>query len=388
MSSVTADGFQCDDIATILTGLQAAMRNIFGQDIDVGNDTVDGETLQIYAEAKVDSDQLALDVYNSWNPQTASGVALSRLVELNGIRRIPAEPSQITVTCSGNVNTHIPIGSIIESTANGERFVTIQDAVVPWTGAIEVACFSQNYGAIQGPVGTLTTIITPVFGWQSVTNSTSAILGRDMETDAELRIRRAMSTATPAQSVPESLYGAIANIPLVTQVRIFENNSGEVSKDEMQMPPHSYMCVVEGGADLDIAGAIWNRASIGAQQVGHTTVTIQDVQGYPHDITFQRPEIVRMYVRIWVRPLPGWGDALVAAITQNLVNWTIENWRIGQDIIYSRVYEPLNELPNVFSVTALYVGPSSGTTNTQDYHLYGPFMATLDPADITVTVLS
>jgi uncharacterized phage protein gp47/JayE len=385
MSSVTADGFQCDDIATILGNLSARMQAIFGQEINLSPDTIDGETLSIFAEAKVDSDQLALDVYNSWNPQTAQGVALSRLVEMNGIRRIPAEPSMVSIICSGTQNTHIPIGSIVESTANNERFVTIQDAVIPWTGAVEVACLSQNYGAIEAPMDTITTIITPVFGWQSVYNAASAIVGRDMETDAELRIRRAMSTATPAQSVPESVYGAIANIPLVTQVRLYENYTGET--DSLGLPPHSYCVVVQGGLEEDIAAAIWNRASIGATQIGDTHVTIYDVQGFPHVITFKRPDPVRIYINILIRTLQGWGDALVTALQQNLVTWTIENWQIGTQIIYSRVYEAINELPNVFSVIHLSIDTVSPPVNTSDITIPFASIAQLDPADINIQVM-
>src|SRR5262245_695055 len=200
MSFVDADGFHADDLATIYANLVASMQSIFGTDIDLAADTVDGQTVGIYAESKADSDSLAQDVYNSFNPQTATGVALSRIVEYNGIRRIPGQPSQATVTCTGRTGTHIPINSIVVCTANNEQFVTIQDGYIDETGIVDLACLSVNYGAIQAPPDTLTKIITPVYGWQTVNNIAAAILGRNEETDEELRLRRAASTATPAQS--------------------------------------------------------------------------------------------------------------------------------------------------------------------------------------------
>lgn len=383
MSAVTPDGFQCDDLGTILENLRSRMRAIFGQDINLDTDTIDGQTLGIFAEAKADSDQLAEDVYNSWNPQTAVGVALRRIVQFNGIRAIAAQPSQAVITCGGTVRTHIPIGSVVASVANDARFVTIQDAVIGSTGAVDVAVLSQDYGAVQAPSGTITRIITPVFGWQTVTNALSAVLGRDAESDEELRIRRAQSTATPAQSVPESVYGAIANIPQVTQVRLYENYKGTVDP-VTGLPPHSFSVVVQGGSDEDIAAAIWNRASIGATQVGDTDVTIYDIQGFPHVVTFQRPVPVRIYMRIILRGLTGWSDQLIAEMKNNLAEWAVENWRIGDSVIYSRIYESINELPNVFSVLSLTVDRVSPPTATSDITMSYASIAQLSPNDITI----
>jgi uncharacterized phage protein gp47/JayE len=381
MSSVDYNGFHCDDLATITANLQAAMIAIFGPDIDLDPDTMDGETIGIYGESKADSDQLAQDVYNSFNPQTATGVALSRVVEYNGIRRIPAIASQASVQCSGTSGTHIPIGSLIGCTLNGEQFVTIQDGVIDDTGEIALSVLSVNVGAIQAPAHTLTAIVTPVFGWQGVDNAQTAIVGRDEETDEDLRIRRAASTATPAQSIPDAVYGAVANIPEVTQVRLYENY--EDTPDPVTgLPPHSYSVVVQGGLDQDIGDAMWNRASLGATQVGSTLVTVTDIQGFTHQMKFQRPTTQRVELLIHLHPLPGWGDQLIAQMIQELVDYAVLNWKIGTSVVYSRLFEPINTLPNVFSITQLLTNYSSGTV---DIPVAYASIATLDPADVQVT---
>jgi uncharacterized phage protein gp47/JayE len=382
MSTVDENGFSCDDLATIFANLQQAMLAIF-PDASLGADTVDGQTLGIYAESKADSDQLAQDVYNSFNPQTATGVQLSRIVQYNGVTRIPGQPSQGTITCSGTAGTHIPIGSLVACVSNNEQFATIQDGYIDSTGAIDIAVRSVNYGAVQGPAGTITQIVTPVWGWQTVTNAQSVILGRDEETDEELRLRRAASTATPAQSVPDSVYGAIANIPQVVQVRLYENYTEQVDP-VTGLPPHSFSAIVEGGADQDIANAIWNRASIGATQVGNVTVTIHDVQSFPHDITFARPQLIRTYLTINVHPLEGWGDTIIAQMQTNISQWSVENWLIGDSIIFSRIYEPINEFPNVFSVKSMFVDTASPPANNQDITIPYASMAMLAPVDIVI----
>ena len=384
MSSVGPDGFQCDDLATILANLQSQMQTIFGTDIDLDPDTVDGQTLGIYAESKVDSDQLSQDVYNQFNPQTATGVGLSRLVELNGIRRIAGVASQVTIHCTGTTGTHIPIGSVVACTLNQEQFETIQDGVIDSTGSIDISALAANTGAVQAPAGTLTVIVTPVFGWQTATNAQAALIGRDEETDEELRVRRAQSTATPAQSVPESLYGAIANIPEVVQVRLYENYE-ETTDPITGLPPHSFSAVVQGGADQDIANAIWNRASIGPTQVGSTSVVVTDVQGFTHTIKFQRPTPVRIYMAISVHPLTGWGDQLLTQMQTTIADWAVANWLIGTTIIYSRIYEPINTLPNNFSVYSLTVDTNTPPTNKADISIAYASIATLNPNDIVIT---
>ena len=383
MSSVTAYGYEADDLATIYADLVAQMQAIF-PDGDFDPDTIDGQTLGIFAESKWNVDQLAQDVYDSWNPQSATGVSLSRVVQYNGIKRIPGIRSTGAVTCGGTAGTHIPINSLIAGITNQEQWYTIQDAYVGITGQVDVSVLSVNVGAIQAPVGTLNQILTPVYGWQTVTNSAAALLGRDEETDAELRLRRAASTATPAQSVPESVYGAVANIPGVIQVRLYENYM-ETTDPGTGLPPHSFSVVVQGGLDMDIAAAIWNRASIGATQVGSTTVTLYDIQGFPHTIYFQRPVVLRVYVSVQVKPLPGWGDQLMALIQVNMAAWAAENWQIGDEIIYSRLYEPLNDMPPVFSVTSLTVGTAPNPTGKADITIPYASIATLQSTDVVVT---
>ena len=91
MTQLTAQGFTRTRLDERLSQLQDAMRAIFGPNINLDPDTMDGQTLGIFAESTSNLDQLAEDVYHSFNPQSATGVALSRLVQLNGIRRIEVD---------------------------------------------------------------------------------------------------------------------------------------------------------------------------------------------------------------------------------------------------------------------------------------------------------
>ena len=64
-------------------------------------------------------------------------------------------------------------------------------------------------GPISADVNTITNILTPVIGLDSVTNIVSATLGRNVETDEELRERFRNAKFERASNIIESLYSAL-----------------------------------------------------------------------------------------------------------------------------------------------------------------------------------
>lgn len=82
---------------------------------------------------------------------------------------------------------------------------------------------AQDYGPIPVPAGTLTNILTPIAGWNSLTNYQAGITGRNQETDAELRLRRQTTLRGLGFSTVESLLARIPEVPGVTAVLVFEN---------------------------------------------------------------------------------------------------------------------------------------------------------------------
>ena len=86
MTQLSSQGFTRTRLDERLTALQEAMRAIFGPTLNLDPDTMDGQALGIYAESISNLDQLAEDVYHSFNPNSATSRALSRLVMLNGIK--------------------------------------------------------------------------------------------------------------------------------------------------------------------------------------------------------------------------------------------------------------------------------------------------------------
>lgn len=383
MTQLTGAGFTRTRLDERVANLQNAMRGIFGQDIDLDPDTIDGQTLGIFAESISNIDQLAEDTYHSFNPNSATSRALSRLVMLNGIKRIEGTFSVVDVLCVGQFGTVIPAGSLVRSASTRAQFRTLAAATIPAEGQIVVGCQAVVKGAQIGPANTVTKIDTPIYGWQTVNNAIAATVGRAEETDEQLRLRRSRSTSTPAQSIVDALYGAIANIPEVVQCEVWENPTGAV--DANGLPPHSINAVVEGGLNADIAAQIFARKSMGAQLVGAVTSTVNDSRGNPHVILFDRPVDVPIYVVINVLAMPGWPTDGADRLKTQLLTWTLANQRIGKPLIHSRLYDTLNTVP-AHSIVTMFLGTAPVPTLEDDIPIAFNALPRFDAARIVVNV--
>ena len=368
MTAITPTGFVRSRLDERIAELTAATQAIFGPDLDLDPDTIDGQTLGIYAESISNLDQLAESIYQGFNPQTATGNALSRLVQFNAIRRLAGAHSTVTLTFTGTNETVIPVGSLISSTADKSSWQTLTEVTIPESGTITAPAQSVEMGAITADHDTLTKIDTPIYGWQTVTNLAAATAGRLEETDETLRIRRKGSTLTPATAVVDSIYGVLSNLPNVTHVRVIENDQDETDLDT-GLPPHSIRCIVKGGDETEIAQKIRLKKTVGATLIGDQSVDLLDSQGYEHAIKFDRPTDVLINVKITLTPQDGYAVDAQARIKAALVAFAL-NYKIGDPVSVSRLYTPINTVPD-FIVTSLYIArspttPTSANTLTMD----------------------
>lgn len=384
MTALTAEGFDRTRLDDILAQHVAAMNDIFGADISLNPDDLDYLTLSIFANAVSEVTMLAEAVYHSFNPQSATGAALSRLVQLNKITRIVGTHSQATVRCTGTVGTTIPAGSLVKHESSGVVFITQAEAIIGAGGYVDVDVLSELMGPYSAAIDTLTVIGSPTYGWQSVTNDAAAIVGRYEETDEQLRIRRAKSTGTPGQTSRGSIYGAVANLPDVTQVAIYENITDAV--DVNGMSAHSIMVIVNGGADQDIWDTILLKKSLGVTMLGDEVGTAVDSYGHSNEIKFARPTAVNIYIDISLEIRVGWPSDGVDQIKNAIVDWGIANQEIGEELIFSRIYEPVNSIPG-HSISAMTVGIAAAPTLSDNIAIAFDELAVFDVSRITVTIV-
>jgi uncharacterized phage protein gp47/JayE len=385
-AQISSAGISSPSYADILAELQYLFWSIYGSDANLDADTQDGQFLAVLAQAVYDNNQLAIAIYNAFSPATAQGAGLSSLVKINGlVRRSPSNSSAV-VTIVGQVGTIITNGIVGDNLGLGTKWALPETVIIPVGGAIDATATCTVAGDYNAAAGSLTEILTPTRGWQSVTNATDAIPGLPVETDTQLRQRQAVSTSLPALTTLETIYAAIANLSGVGRLQVYQND-GDVA-DADGIPAHSISAVIEGGNVDQIAAAIASKKSPGTGTFGSTTQIVFDANGVPDTIRFYELDLVTITVEIDITPLPGYvsttGDALVAAVAD-----FINGLAIGEHSYLARLYSPANTggvgLGTTYVVTAIRQS-RTGPPTAADVVIAFNEAAVCDAGDITLNV--
>lgn len=249
---------------------------------------------------------------------------------------------------------------------------------------------SVNKAPVLAPSNSVTTIVTPIAGWHSVTNFSSGVLGRNRETDNELRIRRLQSLKVTGAGSVEAIQARLRQfVPAVLNALVFENRMPYVVNGR---PPHSFEALVVGGDDNLIANEIWQVKPAGIQTHGTEVVMISDSNGNPQEIKFSRPTPVYIWVQAaltvtnGVFPLDG-VNAVAAAIKS-----TGDLFNVGEDIIYQQFFGAIYTVAGILEVT-LQFGTSSdpnippGGYTTGNITINDVEVGLFDIARINVTVV-
>ena len=352
MTKLTNKGFERTRLIDRIAELNAEARAIFGQDIDLSSSTMDGQHLGIFAESVADLDELAELVWISFDPDLASGASLSRLAKLNGIERSQGAYSVANLLMTGTANTLIPKGSIVSNQDGSVTVYTLKDVRLTSDGYGEVAASPKETGAINAPANALTKIKSPIFGWSTVNNAEPMSAGKVKETDQQLRLRRRASVSRGNRNMTDSLWAVISDLEGVIEVAVLENPSNK--EDKRGLSPHSVHAVVLGGDDIEIAQAIWSNKTGGSILDGNETVIIKDLAGGDQQVKFSRPVSVPVKIKVNVTPRVGWSYKTASQIREVLFEYINSNQRVGEELVSSNLYSPLNEIGG-FSINRVYL---------------------------------
>lgn len=483
---ITESGFVKKTLSVLLNEIGDALKDAFGEEINLADESVFGQLRGISAEREKLLWELAEDVYNSYNPDAAYGASLDNVCSLTGTERLAAQYSTIAnQKLFGTATTVIPAGtqfSVLndENTtfatdeevtliAGTDEVQTITFSGVPATGAftlffedeetasipytavaadiqtalndldllsavtvsgsfaagfvvtfagvdgkqeqdllvegtntlaVTITITETTPGVNQGTVDmtctelgptvvndrTLTVIDNPITGLTSTSNPENAATGRDIETDAELRIRRNLRLTTSQAGPIEAIKTHVLDLnddedePELTVVKVFENVTDFT--DAKGLPPHSVCVIVRQAGDVttrdaEIAQAIFESKCAGIQTswgnctgLNQVTESVTDTMGVSRNIYFGRPEAVDIYCDISSlvtdSDYPTDGDDQIKAA---LVAWG-NALGVGQDVIvYPQLVAQLADIPGILDFDidiGTAPGPSGDSNITID----------------------
>jgi uncharacterized phage protein gp47/JayE len=321
----------------ILSSLEASFQSIYGSDIYIDPDSQDGQLLALFAQAIYDGNQADVTVYKGYSPSYAQGTALSSQVKINGIRRSASSNSTAVVDIVGTVGTVITSGVVADTNSN--LWSLPSSVTIPGAGTIPVTATAQTAGVITAIAGAISTINTPVKGWQSVNNPAAATPGIAAQSDAAVRKKQKASTSASAQTPLQAIIANVVGVSGIGRSAIY-NNTTKIT-DENGVPGNSIAVVAEGGDVTTIAEVISQKKAPGTGTYGTTAVVVADPSGVPVTINFFEMTEVDVYAQINIVPLSGYvsttGDAVVAAVVSYL-----SGFAIGQASLLGKLFGPAN----------------------------------------------
>ncbi len=394
----TPTGVVIPDEQAILTGVLADMNTALGGGMSQSLSSPQGQLATSFSAVVGDKNDSILDIVNEVNPDTASGRYQDAIGRIYFIDRIAASGTVVIGTCSGLVGAVLPVGSLAQD-VNGNVYASTGAATIGPGGTVDVQFQCTVTGPIACPIGTMTVIYKAVIGWESVTNLSAGTPGSNVESRADFEFRRRNSVAANAVNSVNSIRAAVLAVPNVVDAYVIDNPLGTtVNTGSTNYPvlPHSVYVAVVGGADADVANAIWRKKSLGCDYNGTHTFTVQDTDAG----TIPFPS----YVVKWVIPasLPVFfavnlvnNPNLPANITQLIRQAIVDAFngadggtraRIGSTLFAGRYYAGVAATDPAVEVLSILLGPAASPTGTSLVAGIDQ-RPTLDPTQITVTLV-
>ena len=286
--------FVTTDEATLIAGTDEV------QDIDFSGVPTSGAfKLQFGNEttAFINWDDAAIDVQN----------ALNALDELSAVTVAGDFTAGFTVTFAG-ADGKQPQATLVDTSNTLDDGAPVTISITETTPGVyqaQVDCEAEVTGELVANSKTLTVIETPVSGLDSTFNPSDANVGRDIESDAEFRIRRnnrlQISLAGPLEAIRENILelNEVEGSTQLEDVTLFENITLVV--DARGIPGKAFEAIIfqTGGStdrDQEIAQAIWDSKPAGIESHGDVSKTVTDSQGFDHTLKFSRPVEIDIYL--------------------------------------------------------------------------------------------
>lgn len=299
-----AQGVTVPTEAQIIAGLWSDFQAAFGGGLNQSLRTPQGQLITSLAAMIGSANDLFLRFVNQVDPAFADGRMQDAIARIYYLSRIVATPTLVSCVCSGATGTVIPAGSLAQA-ADGKVYQSLSERTIGSGGSTTIEFSALDTGPIPCPTGSLSTIYRVVPGWDSITNPADGILGRDEESRADFENRRAASVALNATGILPAVRAAVLSVPGVVDAYVTENATAtSATIGGVSVAARSLYVAVYGGADSDVARAIWTRKPPGCGYTGDTTVSVTDNSaGYvlplpTYSVTFKRATGLPIYFSV------------------------------------------------------------------------------------------
>ena len=397
---IGVNGLVTQSLDEIKADLTTKFQNIYGYDINLEQNSPDGQWINILAQEKKDILDLFTQYYNNLDVDRVVGIPQQILYKLNGltINAYTYSYVYIDITTTQALNLNGISNNDLENAdatgytvtdSNGNRWIlttgTTSSTISLIAGVNQNLRFrAADLGSITALPNTITIMETIIAGVSSVNNpANNYITGATGESDAQYRIRRNRSVTVPSQGFADSIEAQLLNLDNVTQAICYQNRTN--TTDANGIPAHGVWVIVNGGASEDIGRVIYNNLSPGIAMKGTQSVQITRVNGTDIEtINYDNGSATTLYVQMNIKALSG-------AIDQDYLKEELSKitWDIGQSAEAANISTAVKDIiggtgtPYDVEVSTDGVTYSEIVTPSALNEYF-----TLSTANITITVVS
>lgn len=336
-NELTALGLTISTLQEITDQLKVDLAAIYGADINVDSNSPDGQLINIFSQNVEDILELLEDVYNTFSVQGAYGTVLDQRAALNGLLRRQGTYTQTNVTITVNqavtlvgqdalVSDPLAVVFTVQDN-NGNQFQLVTSHTFGSAGSAALLFQAVNIGAVETTINTIVNQTTTVLGVTAVNNPDPAtVVGVNEETDSQLKIRQIQSFALASTGPADAIEAALQATLGVLDAMVLENDQDTTIND---IAAHSVWPIVRGGADADIAQAIYAKKGIGCGIKGDVSYTITRPNGNGYvaqwDVAVSQP----LYIQFTIQGRVA-GTSFDTTFIADSLAAAINNYRLGQ----------------------------------------------------------
>lgn len=297
------NGLEIDTFRDLFQTLSDAYKNIYGQDIDLDQESPDGQRVAIEAQARTDIEASLQWLYSQMDPDFNTGDMQQVIAKLHGLYLRPGSRSQRDLNVATDRPVFLYSGYRIRDQSN-QVWLVRQNVTIP-AGTTTVTFFAQDFGKVTGLIADTFTQLTPELGILSITSDAVAVVGRDEETPEEFRQRRNRSLENPATGSTGAIFAKVAQLTGVTDLNVGENDT-KIDDALTGIPANSIWLVAEGGSVSEIVEVMVKQKGGGTGTKGTVTGRYIETLIRPdgtalqiaHDMQFDRPVYKPLHINL------------------------------------------------------------------------------------------
>ena len=368
---VQETGFYRPSIEDIKEAYVTLAKGELGDDIDTDDNTFFGKVIRILATIDNRAFERDEKLYYSMFPHTATGISLERHCDGVGLYRDGSGYAEHIYKAYGVQDYVVEAGTEFKN-ENGVEFYSVENAIInqPETNGETTVYYAEVIlqCKTQGLVGNVNDIDRTVevnTNIHSIEYSKTIAYGTEAESDPDLRVKYYEVAEGLGTGTREAIKASVLKVSGVNDVIILENVTEDDVKisENLTLKTGTYVVIVYSdntANDEEIAKAIFAKQPLGVPQSGTVETTVADSSNLSHTVKFAYVEVKDIKIVVGIETDSSFTTSGEQEIKDNLTGY-INSLGIGQEVIYTRLYDYIYEVTGVKKVTSLTL--NDGTTD-------------------------